>query len=138
MNHPILVSAAVIVERGKILLAQRRENDHLAGCWEFPGGKVAEDEAPDRALVRELREELDIEIRVTSRESFIYWEYPEKRILLLFFRGSILSGIPRPVECQAVEWFDLDAVSSLNLAPADARAWSSLSARLYLEQVETG
>ena len=138
MTQPVLVCAAIIVERGKILLAQRRENDHLAGCWEFPGGKVAGDEAPDKALVRELREELDIEIRVTASESFIYWEYPEKRILLLFFRGSIQSGIPRPVECQAVEWFDFSAVSSLNLAPADARAWSAISARLLAEQAATG
>ena len=130
MPQPILVSAAIIVEGGKILLAQRRKGDHLAGCWEFPGGKVSDGESPEMALVRELREELDIEIAIVSNENFMYWEYPEKRILLLFFRSVIRSGVPRPVECQAVEWFELDAVTSLNLAPADAQTWSALYPQL--------
>jgi len=119
MTSPLLVTAAVIVRDGRVLLARRRPDDHQGGCWEFPGGKLDAGEDPAAGLVRELREELAVDTEVLSPFTFTYWEYPEKRILLLFYRVRLRAGEPRPVECAAVDWFDAAALSRVTLAAAD-------------------
>ncbi|MBN2431781.1 MAG: (deoxy)nucleoside triphosphate pyrophosphohydrolase [Acidobacteria bacterium] len=119
MTSPLLVTAAVIVQDGRVLLARRRPGDHQGGCWEFPGGKLHAAEDPAAGLAREIREELAVEVDVLSPLTFIYWEYPEKQILLLFYLSRIRSGVPQPVECAAVEWFDAAALARLSLAAAD-------------------
>jgi 8-oxo-dGTP diphosphatase len=129
----VVVTAAVALREGRVLLARRREGDHMGGRWEFPGGKVHAGESPAAALARELAEELGVEAAVEAPLTFVHWEYPEKRILLLFFRCRIVSGEPRPLECAAVDWFRPAELAGLDLAPADAAAWGEIDKRLKIE-----
>jgi 8-oxo-dGTP diphosphatase len=108
-----------MVRDGRVLLARRRPGDHQGGRWEFPGGKVDAAEDPAAGLAREIREELAVEIAVESPLTFTWWEYPEKRVLLLFYICRILAGTPHAVECAAVEWFTAEELVRLDLAEAD-------------------
>lgn len=115
----IVVTAAVVVREGKLLLTRRREGDHLGGTWEFPGGKLHDGESPPQGLRRELAEELGVEAEVGDPFRFAWWEYPEKKVLLLFYRCRIVAGEPRPLECAAVGWFDEGEIGALPMPPAD-------------------
>lgn len=119
---PLPVVAAVVVREDRVLLARRRDGDHQGGRWEFPGGKLHPGEAPTASLARELAEELDVTVAVDEPLTFVYWEYPEKRILLLFYRCRITAGEPRAVECAAVDYFPLAELDTLDLAEADRAA----------------
>lgn len=123
---PLPVVAAVIVRDGRVLLARRRAGDHQGGRWEFPGGKLHPGEAPAASLARELAEELDCTVAVEEPLTFVYWEYPEKRILLLFYRCRITAGEPRAVECAAVDYFRPADLETLDLAEADRAALPAL------------
>ncbi len=122
----ILVVAAVVVEDGRLLLARRREGDHLAGHWEFPGGKVDPGETPPAALVRELAEELGVRAETGAPFLFSWWEYPEKRVLILFYRCRIAEGVPEPVECAEVGWFGRPDLPGLLVPDADRAALEAL------------
>lgn len=80
-----LVAAAIFLRGDQVLLTRRPEGSHLAGTWEFPGGKIEEGESPEEALVREIREELAIETEIVEPFRFVHHDYPEKRILLLTY-----------------------------------------------------
>jgi 8-oxo-dGTP diphosphatase len=82
----VLVVAAVVVRNGSVLLSRRPPGKHLAGLWEFPGGKIEEGESPETALAREVREELGLAISSPRPYAFVHHEYPEKRILMLTYR----------------------------------------------------
>lgn len=88
----LLVSAAVIIEEGRVLLTRRPSGTHLENLWEFPGGKVEEGESPTEALVRELREEIGIEARVGDIVDVTFWRYPKRDVLLLFYRAERAPG----------------------------------------------
>jgi len=115
------VVAAVIRDlEGRVLMTQRPEGRHMGGLWEFPGGKIDDGEAPSQALMRELHEELGIEIVVQRPLTFAVHEEPDLRILLLFFDAQISGGKPRGCEGQAVEWVAMQDLLSLPTPPADA------------------
>src|SRR5690242_4180758 len=86
-NPTLLVSAAVIIENARVLLSQRKAGTHLAGAWEFPGGKVRAGEDPRDALIRELREELGIETAVGEVMEVTFHRYAERSVLLLFYEA---------------------------------------------------
>ena len=92
VRAPLLVAVGIIHRHGKILVGQRRRNDRHAFKWEFPGGKVEHGESPQQALVRELREELQIDARAGSELARYEHEYPSgSRVHLLFFaRGDFV------------------------------------------------
>jgi 8-oxo-dGTP diphosphatase len=120
-TREITVVAAVIRDgEGRVLLAQRPEGRHMGGLWEFPGGKINDGEAPSEALVRELDEELGIEIVVQRPLTFAVHEEPGLRILLLFFNARIARGEPQGHEGQAVEWVAVSELPSFPTPPADA------------------
>ena len=85
MSSPVIVVAGVLFEGERVLLTQRKKGAHLEGLWELPGGKIDPDEDPRDALVRELAEELGIDVTVGAPLEITSWRYPEKRVLLLFF-----------------------------------------------------
>ncbi len=95
-----LVAAAILVRNGEVLLSRRPEGKHLAGLWEFPGGKVEPGETPEQALVREIREELGIELGGCRPFGSVRHAYPEKTVHLLVFWCAIEQ---EPVEA-AVAW----------------------------------
>ncbi|HNV01711.1 MAG TPA: (deoxy)nucleoside triphosphate pyrophosphohydrolase [Vicinamibacterales bacterium] len=124
----VVVAAAVIERGGAFLLARRLEGTHLAGHWEFPGGKLHEGETLEECLAREIREELDAAIEVGEEILATIHDYPDRSVELRFFR-CLLLGEPRPVMGQEMRWVaraDLDAVP---LPPADAELAGLLISR---------
>lgn len=107
MKKPsVLVSAAVLIEDGRVLLTQRKRGTHLEGLWEFPGGKVEPGEDPREALSRELKEEVGIDAAVGDVVDVTFHRYAEKSVLLLFFRAERLEGSPMPaaLDVADVRW----------------------------------
>jgi 8-oxo-dGTP diphosphatase len=104
---------------GRILIAQRRSDAHLAGGWEFPGGKVGPEEAPRTALMRELREELGIEVERVVVLATLTHDYPEKSVLLEFSRVLTWRGEPRGLEGQRLRWEIPDRLIATGLLAAD-------------------
>lgn len=116
----IPVVAALIVRDGRLLIARRPEGKHMAGRWEFPGGKLEKGESPEEAIEREIREELAAEIRAGRVYQAIAYSYPEKDVLLLFYAASVVSGEPRPVEEAEIRWITLEELDEYAFAPVDA------------------
>lgn len=116
----IEVVAGVIRDaRGRILLARRTEGRDLAGRWEFPGGKREPDETAEAALLRELREELGIEVDVGPRLISVPQVYPDKRLRLDVREISQWRGTARGLEAQALAWVPLQKLASYAMPPAD-------------------
>ncbi len=118
MKPRIVVTAAVVERDGAYLLTRRPAGTHLAGYWEFPGGKRDPHESLAESLVREIREELDAEIHVGGELLCTAHEYPERIVELHFFRCDLLSE-PRPVMGQEVAWVRPGRFSEYPLPPAD-------------------
>lgn len=115
----IIVTAGVIIEQGKVLVTQRKEDSHQGLLWEFPGGKVKEGEEPREALRRELKEELDIEVEVGMIFEAVYHPYPKYPILLLAYHCRIEKGVLKPLGCHDLRWVNLKELRELVMPPAD-------------------
>ena len=115
----LIVSAGVVTRDNHIMLCQRRPEVHNGLKWEFPGGKLEKGESPEAALKRELREELSIDVEVGRIADAIYYRYPDREVLVLFYRCEIISGAPAAVDCNAIEWPLIDQVSQYDFAGAD-------------------
>lgn len=115
----LLVVAGVVVRDGRIMLCQRRPGVHNGLKWEFPGGKLEDGESPEEALRRELLEELSIDVRVGRAIDAVYYRYSDRDVLLLFYRCEIITGEPRAVDCNAVEWVKVEDVQRYDFAGAD-------------------
>ena len=122
------VVAAVVERGGRYLITRRLEGTHLAGLWEFPGGKMLPGEKPEDALTRELKEELGVEATVGELIEAVDWSYPEKAVRLLFFRCA-LDGEPKPLEGQEMLWVTPPELSAHRFPDADATLISRLSRR---------
>ena len=120
------VAAAVIREGGRYLITQRTQGSHLAGLWEFPGGKQKPGESLKECLKRELREELGVEVEVVEKLDTITWSYPEQTVVLHFFLCRLAGGELSSREGQALAWVAPEELSHYPSPPADA----SLIARL--------
>ena len=127
VRHTVLVAAGVLEREGKILAAKRKRGAHLEGHWEFPGGKLEPDESPEDCLVRELSEEIGVRVRPQEILEVVFHKYPEKSVLLLFYRCELLEGEPQPIECDEVRWVALADLPSLEWAPADVPFVRSLA-----------
>lgn len=132
---PVIVSAGVIIEGARVLLSQRKTGTHLAGAWEFPGGKVEPGEDPRDALARELEEELGIDVAVGEPLEITLHRYPTKSVLLLFFAASRLTGSPEPraIDVAAVRWASVDELRDEEFPPADVAVLAKVRARLREE-----
>jgi len=124
-----VVAGVIRDDKGRVLLTQRPTGRHMGGLWEFPGGKIDDGEAPSEALMRELDEELGIEIVVQRPLTFAIHDEPGLRILLLFFDARISGGEPRGHEGQAVEWVAMKDLPSFPTPPADAELIRLLAER---------
>jgi 8-oxo-dGTP diphosphatase len=115
----VVVAAAVVERNGRILVTKRPAGVHLEGHWEFPGGKCAPGETLEQCLVRELREELDVDAAVGAELLSTSHDYGERRIELHFFNCS-LPGEPRPQLGQEMQWVERSQLGTLQFPPADA------------------
>ncbi len=122
----IEVVAAVIERGGRILIARRPRSLHLAGLWEFPGGKPKPGETPQQALRREIAEELGAAVTVGELLETVEWAYPDKRVRLSFYRCAIV-GEPRPLEGQEIAWVMPAELDRYQFPPADASLIGRLS-----------
>ncbi len=121
MDAAIEVAAGLIFDKGRLLIAQRNESDHLGGLWEFPGGKLESGEDYPDCLRRELREELGIDVEVGELVEKISHQYPERKVLIKFFCCNIILGEPKPLDCQNLEWVKADELENYEFPPADAQ-----------------
>lgn len=133
MADPMVVVVAGVADKdGKIMLCRRNAHSLEGMKWEFPGGKVERGETPEDALVRELREELGVETRTGALIDAIVHPaspYPDKGILLLYYRTEIVSGDPQAIDCSGIAWTEPDALDAFALAPADALFISRMADR---------
>ena len=114
-----VVAGAVIDAAGRVLIAQRPPGNHLAGGWEFPGGKLEPDEARASGLGRELREELGIAIRNPRPLIRVRHTYPDGEVLIDMWVVRSYSGSPRGLDGQALQWLSQDELERAELLPAD-------------------
>lgn len=123
---PIVVVAAVIERDGSFLLTLRPDGTHLAGHWEFPGGKVHAHETHEEALRREIFEELDAVARVGELVHTVTHAYPEKTVQLFFYQCD-LDGEAKPMIGQEMRWVAKNELSSLPFPEADRALIATLS-----------
>ena len=118
----ILVAAVVLIDvDGRVLLAERPAGKHLAGLWEFPGGKVQPGETPEAALIRELAEELGIDVEASCLAPFTFasYAYPEFHLLMPLYVCRKWSGIVSAREGQRLKWVRPAQLADYPMPPAD-------------------
>ncbi len=122
MNLLLVVAAALVDADGRVLITQRPKGKALEGLWEFPGGKIASDERPEDALIRELREELGIEVKAARLAplTFASHAYEDFHLLMPLYVCRRWEGVVRPLEGQALKWARPKDLRSYPMPPADA------------------
>lgn len=121
MITKLVVAAALLDEDGRVLLAKRPEGKELAGLWEFPGGKVEAAERPEEALIRELTEELGINVDESCLApfSFASHQYEKFHLLMPLFLCRKWEGFVRPLEGQELKWARIRDLREFPMPPAD-------------------
>ena len=124
----VVVVAAVVERADRILVTQRLPGTHLAGHWEFPGGKMEDGEDHRRCLEREMREELDVEVEVGRELHTTSFDYPTRTVELHFHHCAII-GEPKPILGQRVRWVSRAELRTLRFPPADLELIQLLTGR---------
>jgi 8-oxo-dGTP diphosphatase len=124
----MLIVVAGLVYRGdELLIAQRPAGKHSELKWEFPGGKVEENEDPRDTLVREVKEELDIEVKVERIADVIFHRYPDRAVLLLFYVCHYASGVTRALDAADFAWVKPSQLLNYDFIAADMDLIQQLS-----------
>jgi 8-oxo-dGTP diphosphatase len=119
-SMPLLVVAAVLVDRNQRVLVQRRPpRTSMAGLWEFPGGKIEVGETPEAALARELKEELSISSGTLTPLSFASEALDDRHLVLLIYTCLDWAGEPAPLHASAIKWVPVEALRVLPMPKAD-------------------
>lgn len=118
----LVVAVALIDPDGRVLIAQRPEGKHMAGLWEFPGGKVEAGERPEAALVRELKEELGIDVTEACLSPFVFTShaYDSFHLLMPLYLCRRWSGMVERREHASLAWVHPNRLSDYPMPPADA------------------
>jgi 8-oxo-dGTP diphosphatase len=123
INIPVLlvVAVALIDVDGRILLSERPEGKQMSGLWEFPGGKIEEGESPEVALIRELKEELGIDITQSCLAPFSFAShvYDDFHLLMPLYLCRVWRGVPSSKEQQKLKWVKLEKFNEYPMPPAD-------------------
>src|SRR6476620_9001103 len=122
INVILVVACALVDADGRVLIAQRPEGKTMAGLWEFPGGKIEDGERPEEALIRELKEELGIEVQEACLAplTFASHAYDGFTLLMPLFVCRRWSGAPRGLEGQILKWVPPNRLRDYPMPPADA------------------
>ena len=129
----VLVAACALVDAdGRVLLAQRPQGKSMAGLWEFPGGKVEPGETPERSLIRELKEELAIDVKEACLAplTFASHSYPDFHLLMPLFVCRRWDGSVTAMEGQRLAWVKPNQLRDYEMPPADVPLVSHLIALL--------
>jgi len=121
LRPSIDVAAGLVFHRGKLLITQRPPGAHLGGLWEFPGGKRKPRETFAQCLVRELREELGIEVEAGPVLENVTHAYPDKTVRLKFFICRWIRREPRALGCPAFKWISATELGEYEFPEADSR-----------------
>lgn len=127
----IEVVAGIIYKNNKFLIAQRNLNKSQGGLWEFPGGKVEKDESYERALIREIKEELNADIEVNEYIGESIYQYPEKDIKLIFYKAKLLSDRIELLEHESYKWITKDEKDKYEFAGADKVVFDLIQEKKY-------
>jgi mutator protein MutT len=120
MEHdPVTVTAAIIIDSGRVLVAQRPPSGRHPGAWEFPGGKVEPGETPAQCLAREMLEEMDVTVRVGRMLAEVRHSYADMTIDLLAFACAITMGTLSDIGCSSHQWVLPVSLRQLDLLPPD-------------------
>ncbi|WP_405100003.1 (deoxy)nucleoside triphosphate pyrophosphohydrolase [Oceanobacillus sp. FSL H7-0719] len=130
MMKNIYVVGAVIINDGKILCAQRGPNKSLPYKWEFPGGKIENDETPQEALQREIQEEMHCQIEIGEKVEYTAYEYDFGIVHLTTYICKLNDGKPQLTEHVNIKWLEPNELESLDWAPADIPAIKRLAHEL--------
>ena len=130
-----VVAGALFDATGRVLIAQRPAGKALAGRWEFPGGKLQADEDPYAGLVRELREELDVEVHAAARLIRYPHAYPERTVWLDMWIVTNWSGEPRGLDGQALKWVEPARLDEEDILEADQPIVAALARRALFPDI---
>jgi 8-oxo-dGTP diphosphatase len=114
-----VVAGALLDGAGQVLIAERPAGKHMAGRWEFPGGKVAPGESVEAALERELAEELGISVRAPRFVMTLTHAYPDRHVELIFFTIRDFDGTPRGLDGQRLRWVPIAQLHQADILEAD-------------------
>lgn len=106
------VSVGLIINNDKILIAKRKKNGLLGGLWELPGGKLQKKESFKQCLKREILEELDVKVKITSKIGIVKHKYSHFGINMYGFKCTIESGIPKPLVSDGIKWINFDKINN--------------------------
>jgi 8-oxo-dGTP diphosphatase len=115
----LVVAAAILDGSGRVLIAERPAGKHMAGRWEFPGGKVAPGESEEAALARELAEELGIEVTSARAMMRLRHRYPDRTVELSMWVVESYRGEPRPLDGQRLKWVQRAQLEQEDILEAD-------------------
>jgi 8-oxo-dGTP diphosphatase len=124
-----VVAGLIRDEAGRYLITRRRRGSHLAGLWEFPGGKLEPGETVAAGLRRELQEELSATFTVGDLVETVRWEYPERTVVLHFLACRLERGPIVPTEGQGMEWVAPARLVEYDFPPADRELIQRISGR---------
>lgn len=114
-----VVAAIITNSEGKILIAQRNLKKSQGGLWEFPGGKIELDETPEEAIAREIKEELNMDIKCDNYFDEKIYKYPDKTIKLIALNCSMISDKYEVLEHEQIAWIKKEEFANYDFAPAD-------------------
>jgi 8-oxo-dGTP diphosphatase len=120
-NLIVVASIALIDASNQILIAKRPNKKHLSGLWEFPGGKIEKGESPENALIREVKEELNINInnKCIAPLTFSEFDYKKFHLLLLLYVCRRWEGEPMSMEKNEIKWVKANTLRQYKMPPAD-------------------
>ena len=121
------VTAGLLWQNGMVLIARRPEGSHLAGFWEFPGGKQEVGETLEECLEREMKEELDVDVHAEKFLLTVDYEYENRMISLYLFQCTHLGGEPKPLECEEMRWVHPEDLTQYRFPPPDEKIIQLLS-----------
>ena len=127
-----VVAGALVDESNQVLVTTRPEGKDMTGLWEFPGGKVKENEKPEQALCRELQEELEVVISESemSPVGFVSHAYENFHVVILLFLCRKWQGVPNPTEGQKMKWLKMADMNASEMPPADVPLIENLRSAL--------
>jgi len=125
---------AAIIRDGDRIFATQRGHGEFKGGWEFPGGKIEVGETPEEALVREVREELDTEIKVGELVETVEYDYPAFHLSMDFFWAEVVSGDLVLKEHEAAKWLTKDELGNVEWLPADVEVVGKIRMEIHMQR----